>query len=93
VEDQPLIRSSTARVLERYGYHVLTAQDGALALAILREGQPRVNLVITDVIMPNLSGGIRIPFLDAKEAGRAVVASAGRGARRAVACPARAASG
>jgi hypothetical protein len=56
VEDEDMIRSSARRILERYGYKVLVAADGEEALGLLRAGANQVNLVISDVIMPRLSG-------------------------------------
>jgi two-component system, cell cycle sensor histidine kinase and response regulator CckA len=56
VEDEEAMREVTRRILERNGYDVVVASDGehALALAGLRE--TRLNLLLTDVIMPRLLG-------------------------------------
>ena len=56
VEDDDLVRSVTVRVLKRYGYHVLVATSGAEGLAIARDHQGIIHLLITDVIMPGMSG-------------------------------------
>jgi two-component system, cell cycle sensor histidine kinase and response regulator CckA len=42
--------------LRRFGYHVLTASDGADALAVLATGEYRPDLVFSDVVMPRVSG-------------------------------------
>jgi two-component system cell cycle sensor histidine kinase/response regulator CckA len=55
-EDEEMIRSSARRVLERYGYRVLLAADGEEALSILRSASDPIHLVISDVVMPRLSG-------------------------------------
>src|SRR6185295_17372637 len=56
VEDEEMIRGSTRRILERLGYHVLVAADGEEALTILHARTERVHLVLSDVVMPRLSG-------------------------------------
>ncbi len=56
VEDEAQIRALALRVLEEAGYEVLVAHDGGHALEVLeREARP-VDLVMTDVVMPELSG-------------------------------------
>jgi two-component system, cell cycle sensor histidine kinase and response regulator CckA len=56
VEDDELVRQISVLTLERQGYHVLVARDGAEALARAQEyGQP-IHLLISDVIMPRMSG-------------------------------------
>lgn len=59
VEDEHAVRRITARILERLGYVVLQAADGAEAIRIL-ESAGRVDLLLTDVVMP---GGMSGPDL------------------------------
>jgi two-component system cell cycle sensor histidine kinase/response regulator CckA len=54
-EDEAAIRALTRRVLERAGYEVVEAADGATAVAMLRDGVA-VDLLLTDAAMPELSG-------------------------------------
>ncbi len=56
VEDEPSVRSSAMRLLTRHGYTVETASDGREALARLRTPGERFDLVITDVVMPEMGG-------------------------------------
>jgi signal transduction histidine kinase/CheY-like chemotaxis protein len=56
VEDNADVRDSTAGLLESVGYSVTAAADGAQALAFLEGGAGRFDLLITDVVMPGLSG-------------------------------------
>jgi CheY-like chemotaxis protein len=56
VEDQEEVRSLTARLLRRLGYSVLEAGDGPEAITLCRENPGAVHLVLTDVIMPEMSG-------------------------------------
>lgn len=55
-EDEEFIRKLTSRILEANGYDVLMAADGAEALAIGRRNIGRIDLLLTDVVMPGLGG-------------------------------------
>jgi signal transduction histidine kinase len=52
VEDEQSVRSITRRHLERSGYHVLEAASGPEALKIWETAAPQVDLLLTDLIMP-----------------------------------------
>jgi CheY-like chemotaxis protein len=56
VEDQRAILVLVQRILSQRGYTVLTASDSNEALACVRANPGRVNLLITDVILPGVSG-------------------------------------
>ena len=56
VEDEPRVRSLMRVMLKRAGYTVLVAQDGAQALQLAAEHGPALDLLITDVVMPGMSG-------------------------------------
>ena len=55
VDDNQLVRSLMARALSEVGYHVVEADDGASALNALAI-VPEIQLLVTDVVMPGLSG-------------------------------------
>ncbi len=55
-EDERAIRNLLETVLTGKGYRVMTAADGVEALDLARESEHRIDLVITDVVMPRLSG-------------------------------------
>ncbi len=56
VEDEASVRGLARRVLTQYGYTVLESQDGADALTIA-EGHPGpIHLLLSDIVMPGLSG-------------------------------------
>jgi len=57
VEDEIAVRRSTSEFLRLQGYKVIEADDGLDALNAAREHQERIHLVVTDVVMPNMSGG------------------------------------
>ncbi len=56
VEDEPLVRSLAATVLTQYGYQVMIAAEGNEALDIFRVHKKDIDLVLTDVVMPGMSG-------------------------------------
>ena len=56
VEDEQLVLDLTATMLERLGYAVLVARSGREALAIAHEHPCPIDLLVTDVVMPDLNG-------------------------------------
>jgi two-component system cell cycle sensor histidine kinase/response regulator CckA len=56
VEDDDTVRRVTARVLSGKGYRVVTARDGVEALHVLERLDRSPDLLLTDVVMPNLDG-------------------------------------
>jgi PAS domain S-box-containing protein len=56
VEDNDIVRRLAVRVLAASGYQVLEAGDGAEALRVYAAQQGRIALVITDVVLPGMSG-------------------------------------
>jgi PAS domain S-box-containing protein len=55
VEDDEMVRQVTVRSLGTANYRVLVASSGAEALAMV-ESEPRVDLLLSDIVMPGLSG-------------------------------------
>jgi CheY-like chemotaxis protein len=56
VEDEDLLRDVVGRMLERSGITVLEAGTGEEALEVLERGTPQPDLLITDIVMPGVSG-------------------------------------
>ncbi|MGA2384405.1 MAG: PAS domain S-box protein [Gemmatimonadales bacterium] len=56
VEDDEALRRSGTRVLTRYGYTVITANDGREALEIVRSAAEPPDLIVSDVVMPHVGG-------------------------------------
>ncbi len=56
VEDEPSLRALAREVLEAKGYNVLEAESAPHALRIAREHPSPIHLLLTDVVMPELSG-------------------------------------
>ena len=55
-DDEADVRDSLQRTLERYGYRVITAADADAALAIADELRSEIDVVVTVVVMPSMSG-------------------------------------
>ena len=56
VEDEDALREVTRRILARSGYAVLTSASGPDAIALVEGHQGTIDLLLTDVIMPNMPG-------------------------------------
>jgi CheY-like chemotaxis protein len=55
-DDEPAIRETSFEMLRNLGYTVTCCKDGAEALSYFRENHKEVDLVVLDMIMPNVSG-------------------------------------
>lgn len=55
-EDEDSVRAVATAALQRRGYHVLSATDGESALEIARTFPHRIDLLLTDVVMPRMNG-------------------------------------
>jgi two-component system cell cycle sensor histidine kinase/response regulator CckA len=56
VEDEATVRASVRRLLEWHGYRVIEAGNGSEALRIYEDNPGAIDLVLTDVIMPEMGG-------------------------------------
>jgi len=56
VEDEQSVRDLTVKMLQKLGYRILTAASGAEAIEISRTHPGPIHLLLTDVVMPNMSG-------------------------------------
>jgi two-component system, cell cycle sensor histidine kinase and response regulator CckA len=65
-EDEPTLRSVIRRSLVRLGHTVLLAEDGERALRLAAEHPHSIDLLITDVVMPNLGGAETARHLSAQ---------------------------
>ena len=66
VEDEDAVRTFAARALATRGYDVLQAESGEAALAIVEAHEGVIDLIVSDVVMPNMDG----PTLIKELAGR-----------------------
>ena len=57
VEDEDAVRTVTRRILERDGFRVLEARSGNEGMAAARSAASPIDLLITDVALPDIGGG------------------------------------
>lgn len=55
-DDEPAVRQITAQILTRRGYRVLVAESGSHALRLVDEHAGSIDLLLTDVMMPEMNG-------------------------------------
>jgi CheY-like chemotaxis protein len=63
VDDEAPILKVTSKTLQAYGYRVLTASNGAKAVAVFAQNQEDIALVLTDMMMPVMDGPAAIHAL------------------------------
>ena len=56
VEDEDIVRNLCVRILEQLGYKVLHARNGTEAIAVAQGYGDRIDLLLTDVVMPGMNG-------------------------------------
>lgn len=56
VEDDDATRAAVSEILESYGYSVLSVPDGQCALDLITSGKEHIDLVLSDLVMPNMGG-------------------------------------
>jgi len=77
VEDEKSLRTLTRHLLERYGYVVLEAANGAEALTTSRQNTGTIHLLLTDIVMPGISGRALAQKLSKERADMKVVYMSG----------------
>jgi len=73
VEDEDAVRSFASRALQSRGYTVLTAETGERALAVVEENRNAIDLVLSDVVMPEMDGPTLLRELRRRGIGTKVV--------------------
>lgn len=58
VEDDPMVRQVAMRVLQQVGYTLLEATDGMDALCVAQRHGGRIDLLLTDMVMPQMNGTV-----------------------------------
>lgn len=77
VDDEEMIISVGSRMLKRLGYHVITARGGIPAIKTYRKHEQEIDLVLLDMIMPDLSGAETFEVLKKINPGVKVLLSSG----------------
>jgi len=73
VDDEPEVLELATEILRRVGYSVLEAPDGAAALEVARRHEGEIHLLVTDMVMPGMSGRDLAEQLGALRAGLRVL--------------------
>lgn len=81
IEDEAAIRSITAQTLEAYGYHVMSASDGAEGIALYAPHATEIAAVITDMMMPVMEGAPTIRILKRLNPDVKIIVSSGSTAK------------
>jgi CheY-like chemotaxis protein len=63
VDDEHELREAVAEYLESRGYHVLKASNGDEAVRVARQWEGKIALLISDVIMPKMSGRVLVDYM------------------------------
>jgi CheY-like chemotaxis protein len=77
VDDEQDLRSLVANVLTEYGYKVVSASNGAKAVTMIEKMDTAPDLLLTDVVMPGMSGPMLADQLLAKFPGARVLFMSG----------------
>ena len=77
VDDEEAIRGLARRILERYGYAVMVASDGAEATRLYAAHHDRIAVVLTDMAMPVMDGTATIAALRAIDPAVTIIGSSG----------------
>jgi two-component system cell cycle sensor histidine kinase/response regulator CckA len=76
VDDEADVRKLVSAMVAHYGYKVLTADSGEHAIAIYKKNQP-IDLLLTDVVAPGMSGPVLAEKLKELQPGLKVVFMSG----------------
>jgi two-component system, cell cycle sensor histidine kinase and response regulator CckA len=79
VEDEPFVRDATRRILQNAGFQVLSAADAQEALAAYDQAGQRVDLLMTDVVLPGRSGVQLVHDLRLRSSTTSVLLTSGYG--------------
>ena len=77
MEDEALVRLFTSRILRVCGYDVIEAESGEKALKKVSGSESEIDLLLTDVVMPRVSGGELATKLKASHPGLKVIYMSG----------------
>jgi PAS domain S-box-containing protein len=73
VEDNATVRALAERILTTAGYRIILAGDGEEAMRFMQESSQHIDLLVTDVVMPNMMGSELVERLSGSHAGLKVL--------------------
>jgi PAS domain S-box-containing protein len=73
MEDEAPVREVTAKLLRKLGYEVLTAPDGETGVALSATRRERVDIVVSDIVMPGIHGDVAAERIRAQRPGTPVL--------------------
>ncbi|MCZ7384795.1 MAG: PAS domain S-box protein [Candidatus Methanoperedens sp.] len=76
-EDEDSIREVTVSTLEKYGYYVLAASDGADAVALYAQNKDKIKVILMDMMMPVMDGHASIRAIRKINPGVKIIAVSG----------------
>ena len=77
VDDEPEIRKLVGAMVQRHGYKVLTADSGDHAVTLLKNQKEPIDLLLTDVVAPGMSGPMLADKLAEQQPGLRVLFMSG----------------
>jgi CheY-like chemotaxis protein len=77
IDDEQIVRDLAKHCLERQGYEVLVAENGAAAIEAVRSEGSRIQLAVLDLSMPDMSGAEVLPHLRQLSPDLPVIVSSG----------------
>ncbi|MCP4726157.1 MAG: response regulator [bacterium] len=77
IDDEENVRSLVKKQLESLGYDVLLAPDGIAGIEIFKKNKKNIDLVLLDMVMPNLSGKETMKLLNQEDKGVKIVVISG----------------
>jgi len=79
VDDDASIRTITSKTLQAHGYRTVLASNGREAIEIIERGTERVDLVLTDMMMPVMDGAATSAYLEEHHPSIPIIAASGLG--------------
>jgi two-component system cell cycle sensor histidine kinase/response regulator CckA len=79
VEDEDAIREVTVSTLEKYGYNVLAANNGADAVALYAQNKNKIKVILMDMMMPVMDGEVSIRAIRKINPGVRIISVSGLG--------------
>ena len=77
VDDEEFVRRITSQTLEAHGYRTTQASNGQEAIDIIESGRARVDLVVTDMMMPVMDGAATTAYLEEHHPQIPIIAASG----------------